>query len=77
VTEVGSGVNRPLGAASFGVAAGAAVVVVVVAARRVRATGDTEEPAAPSRWLAVGWVMLLAGLTALVAFVLLPGWSGD
>jgi drug/metabolite transporter (DMT)-like permease len=76
VTEVGSGVNRPLGAASFGVAAGAAVVVVV-AARRVRATGDTEEPAAPSRWLAVGWVMLLAGLTALVAFVLLPGWSGD
>jgi hypothetical protein len=28
-------------------------------------------------WLAVGWVMLIAGLTAFVVFVLLPGWSGD
>jgi hypothetical protein len=27
-------------------------------------------------WLAVGWVMLIAGLTAFVVFVLLPGWSG-
>jgi hypothetical protein len=28
-------------------------------------------------WLAVGWFVLAAGLTAFVVFVLVPGWSGD